>query len=260
MTKATNAVKAVELNATINTIVSKLDELSAVRDTWEKTEYRTATESLYLLLSRTYAVYEDFFVKADDKDRLVMRKELVSKLLAANIRTTKSSSTLSLLIRCVFKSDRQRVMRYRYVVEAAKSHKISASNLASWLREQGGIDAVMKAAAIKPETVAAKAALQTETEAVRNQLDERKHEPLATIEIENIKASARSVLIAEAAIDGSFKIVEVVSDISDALYNQLIQLAARSKLKEKAEIAETQSEAKMFSSKSVDQIEQQIAA
>ena len=248
MTKVTNAVQVQQLNATINTMVSKLDELSIVRDTWEKTEYRTATESLYLLLSRTYAIYEEHFVKANDKDRLAMRKEIASKLELEKIRVTKSSSTLSMLIRYVFKSDRQRVMRYRNAVEAAKSHGVSAAELPVWLREQGGIDAVMKAAKETPQMRAAKAELDTATKEVRIQIDERKHIPLAYVQIDQIKAEKRCVLIAEPAIDGSFKILEVVTDVSDALIEQLIRSSARSKLKEADELKETAAEANMFSS------------
>jgi hypothetical protein len=253
MANVKTAVKTAELSTTINTIVSKLDDLSSARDTWEKTEYRTATESLYLLLSRTYAVYEDHFVNADDKDRVAMRKELSDKLSAQSIRVTKSSTTLSLLIRYVFKSDRQRVMRYRYAVEAAKSLSVKAVDLPAWLRENGGIDAVSKAAKASPESIVAKNELETAKLTVRAQIDDRKHQPLAYVQIPNFKSEKRCLLIAEPAIDGSFKIVEVVHEVSDAIYEQLIRTSARSKLKQKADLAETKREADMFSSKSPEQ-------
>lgn len=259
MTSNKEAVQAAQLSNTINTIVSKLDELSTARDTWQNTEYLTATESLYNLLARTYSVYEQHFVNVDDKDRVTIRKELISKLEADSVKVNNRSSTLSLLIRYVFKSDRQRVMRYRYAVEAAKSQGVTAQDLANWLRISGGIDAVMKISNATPTSIAAKAELSNTTQALLNELRERASKPLATVKIDNFTAMYRSVLIAEPDIDGSFKIIEVVTDISDALFDQLVRSSARNKIKEQADIAATSSEAKMFEDKAnepVDQLQQ----
>ena len=109
--KTTKVAKAVSFEAETTIVLERLNALSDERSMWEGNVYRTATEALYSLLSKTYAAYEDHFVGSKDEPRKAFRAALIQKLVNDGIRIQKTSTTLGILIRYVFKSDRKRVMR-----------------------------------------------------------------------------------------------------------------------------------------------------
>jgi hypothetical protein len=208
------------------TMTMSLDALSIARDSWEKNAYKTATDSLYDLLSQTYSVYEQLFIEVTDDDRKTLRNSLASKLKADNVKVQLNTTTLSLLIRYVFKSDRKRVMRYRYAIEAAKSHAVNSAGLTAWLHAQGGIDAVAKLIKASDETIAKREKIAAATTDVNSLIAHRKTAPLANVMIPNLTAKTRTVLIAEPSLNGTFNIVCVVEDIADGLYSGLVKTAA----------------------------------
>ncbi len=230
------------------TVTGQLDQLSTARDKWEKTEYKKANDSLYDLLSQTYAVYEQLFVDAaTDADRKTLRMTLEEKLKADGVKVQKTSTTMGLLIRFVFKSDRKRVMRYRYAIEAAKSHGVNATQMAKWLSDNGGIDAVVKLVKQSEEAKAKAEKLTVAKTDVASLIDYRKTHPLANVKIDSVKAKTRTVLIAEPSMDGTFNIVCVVEEISDGIYKGLINTAANQYVADKDESLALQREAKQFS-------------
>lgn len=179
------------------TMTMSLDALSIARDSWEKNEYKSATDSLYDLLSQTYSVYEQLFIDATDDDRKTLRNSLATKLKADGVKVQLNTTTLSLLIRYVFKSDRKRVMRYRYAIEAAKSHAVASAGLTVWLHAKGGIDAVAKEKSQSDEAKAKEAKLAAATTDVKDLIEHRKTAPLANVSIPNLTAKTRTVFIAE---------------------------------------------------------------
>jgi hypothetical protein len=208
------------------TITMNLDALSIARDSWEKNEYKSATDSLYGLLGKTYSVYELLFINATDDDRKTLRNSLVAKLKNDGVKVQLNTTTLSLLIRYVFKSDRKRVMRYRYAIEAAKSHSVNAEGLTAWLHAKGGIDAVAKEKNPSKEALAKAQKLKDATSDIKNLMEHRKLNPLANVKIDGVSAKKRTVFIAEPSLNGTFNIVCVVEDVADGLYGGLVKCAA----------------------------------
>lgn len=228
------------------TITQSLDALSIARDSWEKNEYKSATDGLYGLLSKTYSVYEHLFIEATDDDRKTLRNSLAAKLKADGVKVQLNTTTLSLLIRYVFKSDRKRVMRYRYAIEAAKSHAVNAAGLTAWLHAQGGIDAVAKLIKPSQETLAKRQKLATATTDVNNLIEHRKVNPLANVTIAGLTAKTRTVFIAEPSLNGTFNIVCVVEEVADGLYGGLLKCAAAQYSAKSDESLALQREAEKF--------------
>ena len=227
-------------------IVSTLDALSNVRDEWQQNEYKSATDSLYLILAKTYAAYEEFFINVSDEERKQLRNEIASKLKSSGVKVQINSTTLSLLIRYVFKSDRKRVLRYRYVLEAAKSHKIVSNELVQWLHNSGGIDAVFRSQSMSEKTAEKRQQMTSAVADIENLIATRTESPLARVTIDNQAAVKRSILICEPSVSGEFKVVCVVEDLSDALFKNLVRCAAASAIEHKREIVQLASEAKKF--------------
>ncbi len=208
------------------TITTSLDALCIARDSWEKNVYKSATDGLYGLLSKTYSVYEQLFIDATDDDRKTLRNSLAAKLKADGVKVQLNTTTLSLLIRYVFKSDRKRVMRYRYAIEAAKSHAVNAAGLTAWLHAKGGIDAVAKLITPSEETIAKREKIASATTDLNSLMEHRKLNPLANVKIDGVSAKTRTVFIAEPSLNGTFNIVCVVEDVADGLYGGLVKCAA----------------------------------
>ncbi len=247
MTKTKPFIASATNEAFAATITMSLAALSVTRDSWEKNEYKSATESLYALLSNTYAVYEQLFINAvSDEDRKTLRNQIADKLKADGVKVQLNTTTLSLLIRFVFKSDRKRVMRYRYAIEAAKSYGIASEGLSNWLNQKGGIDAVAKLKTESAETIEKREKIAASIADVNSLIDFRKTAPLANVTIPNLKATSRSVFIAEPSINGTFNIVCVVEEVTDALYGNLVKCAAVQHTAEKDESAKVQREAEKF--------------
>ena len=220
-------INEVNFEAETSIVLNRLNQLSDERSSWEGNVYRHATEALYSLLSRTYAAYEDHFVKTEDHLRKAFRAALIEKLANDGIRTQKTSTTLGILIRYVFKSDRKRVMRYRYVIEAAKSHAVSAADLPKWLDEVGGIDGACKLITLSEETQAKRQRIAHEVSALTQEIEDRRSAPIARVTLNGIKSDSRSVLIAEPNDQGGFDIICVVPQLRDSVYDALVKSAAK---------------------------------
>lgn len=246
LTINTKVAKEVSFEAETTIVLDRLNALSDERSVWEGNQYRSATEALYSLLSKTYAAYEDHFVASKDETRKAFRAALIQKLVDDGIRIQKTSTTLGILIRYVFKSDRKRVMRYRYVIEAAKSHQIPAAALPQWLGEVGGIDGACKLITLSEETQSKRQRIAHEVSALTQDINERRTTPLAQVKVQGVTPDSRSVLIAEPNAEGGFDIVCVMPKLSDTLYDALIKSAAKQITADKAETAILNQEVETF--------------
>jgi hypothetical protein len=232
MAKANKVV--VETVTFVKNTVVQLDALRTRRVSWEATDYKKANDGLYGLLADTLAIYDDKFLKATDQERKDLRKELEGKLKADGIKVQKNTTTLTMLVRFVFGSDRKRAHGYTYVLKAAVSHSVTAKVLPEYIAEQGGIEE------IKRKMVQSDAAKQRQVE-----VEQAKTKVLADLELANIKPLAKvklagltgkyAILLAKPGVDGEAAIVGTLSDIEDALYNALIKKMAKVKA---ADIAE----------------------
>jgi hypothetical protein len=89
-------------------IVQRLDALSAKRDKWESTDYKKANDGRDALLADSLKLYTTEFLTVDDAHRKALREALSTKLKAAGVKVQKNTTTLTMLVRYVFNSDRKR--------------------------------------------------------------------------------------------------------------------------------------------------------
>ncbi len=217
-----------------NTIVQQLDVLSARRDQWEKTDYKKANDGLYALLADCLDVFNARFVKGSPDDQIALRRSLMQRLQADGIRVVKTSTTLTMLARFVFNSDRKRAQGYGYVLAAAVSHKVQAADFAAWVFKKGGLEEIkrlmVKSAAAKAKQEAVKAA----TVAVKGKLEKHAVKPLAHIDLGGLTGNY-AVLLVKPKANGGADVVGTLSDINEALVNALIQRMAKAQVEAAAE-------------------------
>ncbi|PUE22388.1 hypothetical protein B9Z38_03895 [Limnohabitans sp. MMS-10A-160] len=166
-----------------------------------------------------------------------MRESLMQRLKADGIRVVKTSTTLTMLARYVFNSDRKRAQGYGYVLAAAVSHEKTAAEFPAWVVEQGGIEE-LKRRMVKSEGAKAKQeAVKAATLSVKGWVELNTLEPLAHVDIEGVTGSY-AVLLAKPNVQGGVDIVGSLSEVNDALVNALIlRMAKRQVTKADADAA-----------------------
>ena len=228
MSKKVETLSATNL-ATANTIVQQLDVLSVRRKEWEATDYKKANDGLYALLADCLGVFNERFVKADENVQKAFRVQLRDRLTADGIRVVKTSTTLTMLARYVFNSDRKRAQGYGYVLAAAVSHGVEAAGFPEWVAEQGGLEEI-KRKMVKSEAAKKRQQdVQAATAEVKGELELNALQPLAHVDI-NGMTGTYAVLLVKPNVNGGVDVVGSLSEANDALVNALIQRMAKAQV------------------------------
>jgi len=226
------AIAQIKSQQFVNGIVQQLDALSKTRENWEATDYKKANQGLYQLLSECLAVFSTQYVKADKAAQNALRKELTNKLTATGVRVLTTSSTLTMFVRFVFNTDRNRAHGYANVLLAAIEAGIDATGLPDFIIKEGGIEEIKRrqvksatAIANQVKLDAAKADVKLEVEMASAMT------PLATVAIDDLTGSYALMLV-KPKFDGTADVVATLSDLPDALVNSLIGRMAKARVQE----------------------------
>ena len=224
-----------------NVIVQSLDALSVRRQAWESEDYKKANEGLYALLADCLDVFENKFVKADDNSRKTLRSELRARLIADGIKVQANSTTLTMLVRFVFGSDRKRAHGYAYVLMAALTHNVAAIGLPAWIVEQGGIEEIKRRMVKSAEAVARARQVEAARATVIAELEDAAIKPLAKVSL--ALSGNYAVLLAKPQLDGTTSIIGALPEINEALFNALLVRMARRRAASDAERKQLSKEA-----------------
>ncbi len=257
MSNATKTLSAANL-AFATSIVQQLDVLSARRDVWEKNDYKKANDGLYALLADCLDVFNARFVKGSEDDKKALRRSLMERLKANNVRVVATSTTLTMLARFVFNSDRKRAQGYGYVLAAAVSHGIEAAEFPAWVLKQGGIEEIKRLMVKKPEAIAKQQAVKAATVAVKGDLELKALQPLAHVGLTGLTGTY-AVLLVKPSVNGGADIVGSLSDINDALVNALILRMAKAQVEAAAADKEMSKQVKQESTDLLAANDQQLA-
>lgn len=227
-TEAENKAVIAQENAKLFTasVVNDLDVLNDRRQQWEATDYKKANEGLYALLGDTLGVYYVRFVNASKEDQKALRSALVYRLKANNIRVVKTSLTLTMLVRYVFNSDRNRAHSYSTVLLAAAAKKVEVANFAAWVAEKGGIEQVKREMVKKPEAVARNEAVKVATVDVHAEIKHNELKPIGHVDIAGLSGNY-AVLLVKPNVGGGADIVGTFSEVNDAVVNALVVRLAK---------------------------------
>jgi len=207
-------------------ILQQLDALSVRRQKWETTDYAKANVGLYALLAECLDVFGNRFIKGSEEERKELRASLMERLVADGIRVVKTSTTLTMLARFVFNSDRKRAQGYSYVLSAAVSHEVTAAGFADWVVAQGGLEEIKRKMVKSEQAKARQLAVETATTSVKGDLELNTLQPLAHVGIKNVSGTY-AVLLAKPNVNGGVDIIGSLSEANDALVNALILRMAK---------------------------------
>ena len=228
MSKSSSFTPSVQNTAFADSSVLLLDALSVKRDAWENGAFKAANEALYGLLADTLDIYNSKFLCGEMNDQRALRKELVLRLKEMGVKTQINSTTLTMLVRFVFKSDRKRAHRYAYVLTAAVKDGIAAADFANYVRNAGGVEEVVRTMAVKEATLQKRAAVKAAEGVVKSEVDYNTLNPLAVINMAT--EGEYAVLIAKPQPDGTTRIINVLNDANDAVISALMRYIAKQKV------------------------------
>jgi|APCry1669190156_1035279.scaffolds.fasta_scaffold08410_1 hypothetical protein len=220
-----------------NTAIKELDSLVVERQSWENSEhYKKANEGLYSLLAKCLALYKTKFFIASEDDRKAVRQEIATRLIAANVRVQRNSTTLTMMIRYVFGSDRKRAHGYNYVLKAALSYDVTPEQLPKFIIDAGGIEEIKRKMVVSDEARKNKEEREKALLDVKQELELNVINPLGNVAIDlSANKSNYAIFITKPNEDGSSDIVAVLKDAQPNLVETLLKRIAKDNLAQQKE-------------------------
>ena len=225
----TGAVKRLTPRSFIESILTQLDELAHECQQWEGTHFKTASQALYHLLAKCLAIYNVQFLNASQSQRVELRQEIARLLRQRNIRVGDRSSTLTMLVRYIFSSDRKRAHGYQYVLAAAISYGINAADLPSWIVDQGGIEQIKRKVEVSAATAAQRVKVDQANEIIVQEIQQAVVRPLAVVPPMGLKGSF-ALLLVKPDVSGGASVIGKLSDVSDLFVSGLYRRMAKNRV------------------------------
>jgi hypothetical protein len=160
--------------------LSFIEQLIIEQEIWSDTVFKTSNEMVYDLLAKCYAKYEEMC--ADNELGKKLRTELNDYIQLHNMNVNKNSHTLIKIVKCVFGTNKRRVSAYSIVLRTALFNKVKSTDLADFIRNNGGVEEIRLAkngnvlsakqkAEVAKSSVVTKALAEFTSEAIAMQLD-----------------------------------------------------------------------------------------
>lgn len=216
--------------------VQKLDALSDKRDAWEQGAFKKANDELYGLLADTLELFQasedtadNTEVKAHGKEYMSkLRAELTTRLGTLGVKVQKNSSTLTMLVRYVFKSDRKRAHGYSQVLGAAIQDGIKPSDLANYIANAGGVEEIKRRMVLSADALAKREQVANATNSVKAEVELAALNPIASVQLAT--EGEYAVLLAKPSADGFVNIIGVLPEVNEALFNALLLRMAKKRV------------------------------
>jgi hypothetical protein len=162
-------------------IVNKADALLKQREHFEQNEYARSNQRLYVILAEVLAMYEAASVSKTLLAETI--KQMKINLEARKVRIQTNTLALTLFVRYVFGTDRQRSMNYSRTLQGALQQGISASQLAQFIEDCGGVEQCKKRFTKSAKVVAKETTIANAMTLVEETLSNAVAKPLATLKV-----------------------------------------------------------------------------
>jgi hypothetical protein len=240
------------------TIVATADKLVEQREQWQQNEYARSNARLYEILSCVLAMWQQ--VKDDRELRIETVKQMKAALTAAGVRVQMNTLALTLFVRYVFRTDRNRAMNYSRTLQAAMAAGIDSKDLADFIERSGGVEECKRQMSKSEAVLAKEQAIESAMTLVEEQLESSYSAPLATFKVspDYVQGlqSGYVFLMARASSKGEIRALAVVPAQSEGmtkwakqqmalfLSQQSVKAAKNAKVKRKNSAIETAAKSK----------------
>jgi len=162
-------------------IINQADLLVKQREDFEVNEYARSNKRLYEILAEVLKMYEQASVSKTVLTEAV--KQMKDKLETAKVRVQTNTLALTLFVRYVFRTDRQRSLNYSRTLQAAIQQNISATKLAQFIEDCGGVEQCKKKFTKSAIVIAKEATIANNLSVANEALVNAETTPLATFKV-----------------------------------------------------------------------------
>ena len=240
------------------TIVATADRLVEQREQWQQNEYARSNARLYEILSSVLAMWQQ--VKDDKELRIETVKQMKTALTAAGVRVQMNTLALTLFVRYVFRTDRNRAMNYSRTLQAALAAGVDSKDLADFIERSGGVEECKRQLSKSEAVLAKEQAIESAMTLVEEQLESSYNAPLATFKVSpdyveglqsgyvflmaraNSKGEVRALALVPAQSEGMTKWAK--QQMAVFLSQQSVKAAKNAKVKRKNSAIETAAKSK----------------
>ena len=141
--------------------IATIEQLVVEREVWQANAFRTSNEQLYALLQKCYGLYKA--MEGTSAESVALRDGLRDYINCKGYVFTKSTHTLTKIVKCVFGTDRRRVSTYSIVLRSALAKAVGIFDVAEFIRAEGGVEEIRLAKSPNAMSLKQKAAVATST-------------------------------------------------------------------------------------------------
>ena len=208
-------------------VMNKLTVLAAKREGLQ-VEFDNTDMKRYELLAECLSIYKDIKGQNIEKETLFAIKE---ELIELGFKIQVNTRVLTLIVRYVFKNDRNRAYTYNRVLSAALLANVKPDELAHWIHSFGGIQEVFITKGITQETLTKRQKLEGKKKEVI-QIIESLKAPLAifpeTPLVHHSETTEYVLLLGKCMGDGSgTKVLTTIPNSSDSMVNEAFKKIAQ---------------------------------
>ena len=187
-----------------------IEQLVDQRSNWEMTAYKTSNDMLYGVLQGCYGLYKTMC--GSGAEAKAAQDAFQEYLESKKLNFTKSTHTISKIVRCVFGDNRRRVSAYSIVLQRALADEIPPLDLPAFIRNAGGVEEVRLAKSKTAMTPLQRSNI-ADQQVRKTQLAKVKSERLSK-SLDLAKTGQRIVLLATQEADGEVVIHAVLTSES----------------------------------------------
>jgi hypothetical protein len=224
LTKMANEA-AVEVNVTA--YIAKANELQAKREKFERTVLARSNKALYGILAETYALVKSAVADGCLKELAI---ELRNALKERGIKVQGNTPAMTVFVRYVFNSDRQRAYNYTRTLIAALSENIAVENLADFIEGKNGVEECKKVYAVKAETKQKREDIEKASHNVIDALrtmKATKRVKLADSSVNLSDGSEFAFIVARACENGEYELLRVVPKTTKGMQKSAVNELAK---------------------------------
>jgi hypothetical protein len=211
-------------------IIATLDALIVEREQFEQNEYARSNKRLYGLLGKVLELY----TTAAESETLLTEtiKQMKERMKVRGIRVQTNTVALTLFVRYLFNTDRQRALNYSRTLQAAVQQGISVKGLSRFIEDNGGVEECKKKFTKSADVLQREAQVASRLPDVDECLGTAVSQPLATFKVlpklvENVYDKDFFFVIAKADKQGNVKALATVPTYSAGIANWAKKQLAR---------------------------------
>ena len=226
----TTTVAALKVSAKTNVVLNDntnfVSTLANARKQWQQNAYATSNNELYKLLADCYASY--LAMCADNAKAKELREQLDAYVTANKLVFRKGTHNLVKIVKCVFgDTDKRRISTYGIVLRTALAQGLKAKEVATFIKDSGGVQEIKLARGntlttkAKAEAVQTLLAKKTLAEVVSTQIAET---------LDASKVGQQVVFVATQKANGKF-VINAVTNSTGAVNTALAACYSANKTK-----------------------------